>query len=570
MSLPCSLRRILTALLLVLAPAGAWAQCTGGLIVNCPVATSLQASDLFLVYQLNQNPHYRKATGTQILSGGFAGSFSTLNATGGGTLGGAWTLPGSGTALAVTNNATVGGTLGVSGAANLSGGGTAAGAFTFSGPVTMTATGTGLSVSHNALVGGTLGVTGLSTLSSVRERVQNFTTGTAPTPLGPGDTIFETDCQNGTEGAGSGTGCLAVSNNNGTYIKMPTPSPLVITFGTTGLTGRLGGTVATQGNGTSLVSASGTFTPGNALTTNASGVVVDSGTPPSGGTGGGGTVANCATAGSVATYAAAGSTVTCLTQVNSSVVSRSSGGTLSEATSLPSALTAPNLNLTGTATAVGLTLTGRLTEAASVAGGANHICAQGTGPSSPTDGMEWCTSSGAFGQFGGVTVGPWIGRAQLSVAAATLAYNPATGVFSCPSCVSTWTTPLSFSSGTASVAGFPWQAVWEADATTAVHNDSYWLPARWRYTSGQISDIYFWTSGTSTPSFNVTLQANGVNVTGCTNIAVTASNTPTSPGTATCTAGNALTHNQALALVISSVTGAPVSAGVGINGIFTP
>jgi hypothetical protein len=96
------------------------------------------------------------------------------------------------------------------------------------------------------------------------------------------------------------------------------------------------------------------------------------------------------------------------------------------------------------------------------------------------------------------------------------------------------------------------------------------VPARWRYTSGTVTDIYFWTAGTSTPTFNVTLQANGSNVTGCTNIAVAATNTPTNPGTATCTAANTLAHNQALALVISSVSGSPVSAGVGINGSFTP
>lgn len=565
------LKRFLFALLLVLlAPISAWAQCSGGLLINCPAATSLQPTDVLFGYQLSQSPHTRKVAVSQITGGGFAASFSTLNATGGGTLGGTWNLTGGGTALAVSSSASVGGSLGVTGAGNFSGGGTLGGAWTMSGAITLNTAGTGLVVTNNALIGGTLGVTGLSTLSLTRTRLQNFTSGSVPTALGPGDTIFEPDCQNGTEGVGSGTGCLAVANNSGVYTKLPYPSPLVITFGTTGLTGRLGGTVATQGNGTSLLSASGTFVPGNAITTNASGVAVDSGTPPSGGGGGAGTVANCVTAGSLAVYAAAGATVTCLTQAISSVVSRSSGGVLTEATSLPSGLTAPNLNLTGTATAIAATFTGTLTEAASVAGGANHICPAGTAPTSPTNGQEWCTTLGMFGRFNGVTVGPLIGTAQLSVSGVALAYNSGTGQFTCPGCVTTWTAPLTFGAATASITNFPWQAVWQADATTAVHNDSYFVPPRWRYTTGTVTDIFFWTAGTSTPTFNVTLQANGSNVTGCTNVAVTATNTPTSPGTATCSAANTLAHNQSLALIISSTSGTPVSAGVGINATFTP
>lgn len=536
----------------------AWAQCGGGLIVNCPAAISLQQNDIVLGYQLGQTPHYRKVTVQGITSGGFPGAFSTLATTGGGTLNGPFNFSGN---VSVSGSVSVGSTLGATGLTSLSGGLTETGAASFAGDVTITGSGTALSVTNNALVGGTLGVTGLSMLQNARFRVQNFTSGTVPTPFGLGDMIYETDCVTAT-----GTGCPAFWNGS-TYVQYPYPPPIGIAFGSTGLTGLLGGTVATRGVGASLVSATGQFISGNAVTTNSAGTFIDAGVPPSGGTGGGGTVANCSVADSLAFYSGASSTVSCIAQTNSSIISRTSGGLLQESTAIPSGISAPNLNLTGTTAAAAVTMTGPLTLAASVVGGSNDICTQGTAPTSPVNGAEWCTTTGHFGHYTTPgTVGPFIGLAQLS-ASGGVSYNPSTGAFTCPQCVSAWGTGLNFTTGTVTINNFPWLALWEGDTSVTVHNDTYYLPPRWRYTSGTISDIYFWTGA---GSFSVTLTANGSNVTGCTNISVTTANTPASPGTATCSAANTLAHNQALALVISSAAGSPISAGVGIDGSFTP
>lgn len=69
---------------------------------------------------------------------------------------GALTLTGAGTALSITNNATVGGTLGVTGTSTL-------GAIASSGLVTFTSSGNALTVSNNAIIGGTLSLTGVFT-----------------------------------------------------------------------------------------------------------------------------------------------------------------------------------------------------------------------------------------------------------------------------------------------------------------------------------------------------------------------------------------------------------------------
>lgn len=58
--LPMSKLRILFAAIVALGISGAaHAQCTGGLIVGCPPAQSLQQNDLLLLWQGGQNPHMR-------------------------------------------------------------------------------------------------------------------------------------------------------------------------------------------------------------------------------------------------------------------------------------------------------------------------------------------------------------------------------------------------------------------------------------------------------------------------------------------------------------------------------
>ena len=100
------------------------------------------------------------------------------------------------------------------------------------------------------------------------------------------------------------------------------------------------------------------------------------------------------------------------------------------------------------------------------------------------------------------------------------------------------------------------------NATTTVTNDTYVF--YWSGT-GHITSVKYYTAGTSTPSFTVQVKVNGVNVTGCSAISVTAANTQASPGTTNCTS-TAITDGQPLSVSTTSVSGAPVSALVEIIG----
>ncbi len=122
--------RRLALLILLLAPLTARAQCTGGLIVNCPAAQNPQGTDLVLGWQFGETPHMRALTLSQIeaevtagflpLTGGtIDGPLSvtgTFSASDGGTLGGTFA---GGTLTGATINDTPIGT-----------GSAAAGAFT--------------------------------------------------------------------------------------------------------------------------------------------------------------------------------------------------------------------------------------------------------------------------------------------------------------------------------------------------------------------------------------------------------------------------------------------------------
>ena len=103
-------------------------------------------------------------------------------------------LTGSGTGLAVTNNATIGGTLAVTGVTTLGGPITLNNNLTTTGRARLTGSGTGLAVTNNATIGGTLAVTGVTTLGGSITLNNNLTT-TGRARL-----------------TGSGTG-LAVTNN---------------------------------------------------------------------------------------------------------------------------------------------------------------------------------------------------------------------------------------------------------------------------------------------------------------------------------------------------------------------
>lgn len=416
--------------------------------------------------------------------------------------------------------------------------------------------------------------TGPTVLSNVQPTFTSKTTSQLPASASPGTHYWVSDCVNGGESVGTATGCDYRANTNGALVAIPyPPSGTVVTIGGQALT--WGGSTVNQGVGPNLVTSTGTITPGNALTVNAQGTVIDSGVVPSGGTGGGGTVANCASGGLPGYYNVAGTTITCPTNVNNSVWTQNGSGVLTAVTTLPTGLTLPtatvsNPAITGTATAAIINMSGALTTAASAAGGANFNIPQGAAPTVPANGNIWATSAGLFGRFNGATAGPFIGLTNLSGSGA-ISYNNGTGQFTCPLCLlasatggtATATAPIQLSNaGVFSLGSTTGLAEYVWDSNTNVTAQTIPIPDTWPFTTGTIDSVVAHTGGTSTPSFTVALQINGTPISGtCGNGIVISSSSDT---TTSCSAA-AITTGQHLTMVTSSVNGTPNTAAVQIN-----
>lgn len=405
---------------------------------------------------------------------------------------------------------------------------------------------------------------GQTMLSNVLPTLTNYTVATLPAAPAIGTVAVATDCRNGSQAVGAGTGCVEVFVN-GAWQAMPSPPNQPITVG--GQSVYNGGSAVSQGTGSAIQTANGSFTSGHVPQYDATGALIDSGSGPGGG-GGSGSVSNCATGNSPAIYASSGTTVTCVAGANSSVLVTGNTGTISLATTLPSGLTVPAPVMTGTGTFVALTGSGALTTAASAVGGANFNIPQGTAPSSPANGNVWATSAGLFGRYNGTTYGPYIGIAQLS---ATSPIVDTSGVFSCATCATTTnggaltaTSPMAISAGGVISLGEFTVAIpiiW--NATTTVTNDSYQF--YWPQATGHITSVKYYTGGSSTPSFTINVAVNGSSVTGCSAISVTAANSQASPGTTTCTS-TAITSGQPIKISTSGVAGTPFSAMVEVIG----
>lgn len=75
--------RFITLVLAFLAlTTGAYAQCAGGLIINCPPAAAPQPGDAMLLWQPGQTPHMRKVTVNQLATGGTVTSVGVATANG--------------------------------------------------------------------------------------------------------------------------------------------------------------------------------------------------------------------------------------------------------------------------------------------------------------------------------------------------------------------------------------------------------------------------------------------------------------------------------------------------------
>lgn len=529
------MRKVYLLLLLLWLPSGAWAQCTGGLINNCPSAVAPLPGDYVLGWQNSQTPHTRKLTASQVVAGAL-GQQLTVEM---------FTLPSS------SSNAGL--NLGIGAPPSNCA------------PGELWMTGTGLfacPAGFPQLLGS--GGTTFQTYA-------NAASLPLVTAANAGQNAYVLNCRNGSEGPTGGTGCYYNVNAAGAWTANPSPSNLPLTVG--GQAIYLGGSTNNQGNGTKIQLASGGFTAGNALISDASGNAVDGGVPPSGGSGGGGTVTTAAV-NSLPFYSSSptGSTLAGLTKISNSVPCRNGSGVLSECTTLPSGLIiqSPTISapiITGTSSIATTNMTGKLTTVASVSAAAGLNIPQGVAPASPVNGDIWGTSAGIFARVNGATQ---------SLIGGILVSGPIVGVLngtveslSCPTCATTTNggaltaaLPITISAaGLISLGSQPAPIVWIADSATAVHNDTYNLIEKSPWASNvSVVSMTYHTGGTNTPSFTASLQINGTPISGCNGIGVSSS----SDATVTCT-GGALGNLGTLSLVITGVSGSPASSVIQIN-----
>ena len=521
----------------LLVSAAAQAQCVGGLISNCPSGVNPQSTDLALGYQLNQSPHTRALTLQQVLTG-------------------AITAPVKGKMTLQTSSATGAGlNLGVG--AN---------------PTACTAgdvwtTGAGLFSCVSGSPVGPYG-TGGNTVPVITPQAIPLVTS-----ANRGLLAFFTSCQNGSEGGLSPSGCLAVVNSNGQWVNMPSPPNQPITIGGQAL--YAGGISVNQGNGSKIQLATGSFTVGHALAFDNNGNAVDSGVPPSGGTGGGGTV-TASPQNAIPFYSNSGtaSVLSGLSVVANGVLSSNGSSVPAMSTTLPGGLTIPTANiisasLTGSTQIAAAIYTGKQTYAAGTTGSASANIPAGVAPSAPVNGDVWSTSTGIQARINGATQGPFVGTIA-TTGPLTGGANGPTVTLACATCATTTnggpltaTGPLTISAGGLIALGVqPMPIVFIADNSTVVHNDTYAVIEKWPFTNpGTINSITYHTGGTSSPSFVASVQINGVNVTGCNTLSVTS----TVDTTVSCTGANTVNNGQSIGLVISGTTGSPSSAVIQIN-----
>lgn len=531
--------RLLIVGMLLMLPIPAFAQCVSGLISSCPSAVNPQPGDLVWSWQNGQSPHTRAQTDSQVVHGALQNPLDTK----------LLSLPSS-TSSAGLN-------LGIGSAPSTC----------TNGDLWMT--GGGLYGCVNGAAIGPYG-TGANTLP-VFATPANLP---VVTSSNQGQLAFVTNCLNGNQLSPNGTGCLYVVNNAGTWTGQPNPFSSAIIVGGQNL--YPGGSTINQGNGSKIQLATGTFTVGHALAYDNNGNAVDAGVPPSGGTGGSGTITS-SLQNSIPFFSSAGTTnvLSGMTIVNNAVVATGSSGIPAEVTTLPTGLTIPSAVISspttsGTATlgAVG-NYSAKQNFLASAASGAGVNLGVGASITSPSNGDFWATSTGLFSRISGTTQGPYL----YSVATT----GPLTGggsgptlTLACGTCATTTnggaltaTSPITISAGgLISLGTQPQPITWIADSTTIVHNDTYDLIESWPYTSpGTVNAVVYKTGGTATPSFQIAIQINGTNVTSCNGLSVSSS----TPTTTACTAANTITNGQKLSLGISSTAGQPSSAIVQVN-----
>lgn len=326
------------------------AQCLHALLVNCPPAVDPQPTDVVYGWEYGQNPHSRKFTLSQLISGAigpgspnYAIQYNNFGSFAGLLLGNNQVALGetAGPPLAVTlgtaafvNIGTSGGTVPLLNANN-----TWSGNDNFTGAVSV------LGVQQIFPPSGLLvGTTDTQTLTNKSIDASEITSGILAV------------AQGGTGlGSGNSGGVLAFTASG-----ILASSGTLTQFGPI-LGGGAGGVPTAgsrQGNTTTFAATTGAFTVGNCRQSDANGNEIDSGGPCGGG-GGSGTVTS-GTANQLAYYASSGTTVAGLSTGNNGVLVTNGSGVPSISTTLPNGLamgTPASLTLTnaaGTPASLGL------------------------------------------------------------------------------------------------------------------------------------------------------------------------------------------------------------------------
>lgn len=414
---------------------------------------------------------------------------------------------------------------------------------------------------------------GPTILTGVTPTLTPYTVATLPsvTTANAGEMVFAKDCPNGAETSGSG--CPYYVNSNGQWVALPSPPSASIIIG--GQQVRLGGLTSNQGNGRLIQLATGSYVVGHALAYDNNGNAIDSGVVPGGGTGGGGTVAS-APQNSIPFYTNVGtnSVIGGLAITNNAVLATNGSGVPSEVTVLPTGLTIPGAiisspTLTGSVVIPAATYTGKQTYTASTTAAASMNIPAGVAPTSPLNGDLWATTGGLLYRANGATQGPLIATVTGSSPIVISGSGTASLTATCPTCATTQsggplsgTAPISVVGNSVSLGGTPQYVGYVVPSNAVVANDTIPIFDKWIWAgTGTINSVTYHTGGTGTPSFQIGLQINGANVTGCTGITVNSATDLTT----TCTGANTIANNQVLNLVISSVSGAPSAALVSLN-----
>lgn len=419
---------------------------------------------------------------------------------------------------------------------------------------------------------------GLTGLSIIVQPKNYANVAALPSPTNIGQIAYVASCQNGSEGGGSGTGCIYYVNNSAAWTADPAIPTQQLTVGGQALF--LGQSTVNQGTGGKIQLAAGTAVAGHCPQYDGNLSLVDSGAACGGGGGGGSGTVTAGTTNQLTWYSASGTTVAGLSVTNSAVLVTSGTGVPSESTTLPSGLSIPspsmsNPVLTASGTYVNLTGTGRLATAASTTTQAGFNVAPGVAPTVPTNGDIWTTSAGALlVRLNGATVQMGTGNGTIT----SIATNPpitggtvVNGAFtaSCATCLTSTgggafaaSAPLAWNATTSTLTlgTQTFTYTFDADPYTTVANATYYIFGKFPYTTGSITRVSYLTNGTSTPGFTVGIQVNGTNVATCNGISVTlAALNTTACGT------NSIAKDNTVVLTITNTTGSPSNALVQVD-----